>query len=311
MANSTVAPSAANPTGVIALADLPEHCSAGELTYLSIWGPIDMQQLSSAWEEAGLDPALLPNPPTPENALKRALLSTKKKHQLLRPLPKSEKGYALIDESATDDNDRPLDYDTDHTITARVIYDSSDGENAVTTVKVTPADAPHADEIKRLFHENFNFLIGWQIGNWVWKTLGSEVRTVRLRKDGGFCYVPPEYVEQWDAYRAVIGGMSEVKLYGIPAMRSEGAVEAILDGVAAEARKCVEDWQEELQQTGDDALGATALRTRETRSGKLREKVAYYETLCSRALPELQKQIDELDADIASALLLADEEEDS
>jgi len=302
-------PTNGNLTNIVAIANLPEGTSAGELSFLSVHGPIDNRQLEEEWAARGLDPKLLPRKTTEEAALRKAMFNHKAPSDMLRPLKKSDdagRGWALVDEHATGDDTQPLGYDVDNMVVARIVYDISDPTEAKPTVKFSPESWKHADSVRAQFDETLNYLISPNTGNWVWHVLARSLGAVRLREDGGFCYIPPENVEQWNIYRDVIHTVSQCKVYGIDALQSEGVVEAVLDGITREAQKAVKEWAEELERTGDKALGASALRTRESKSSKLRDKVRYYEALCSQALPELQEQMDELDTDITAALLLAD-----
>jgi hypothetical protein len=295
-----------NPTGIVAIHDLPAGVAAGEITFLSVFGVLEIDALKEAWLGAGLPEELLPNKPTKEAALRGALNELKLKKELLRPLPKKEgKGYVLTYEGETDDPERPLAYDNENQITARLGYDTSDPNNAKPTVHFTPANWDRADAVRALFDERLNYLMGHQFGGWVWGRLAPSVRGVRIRKDGGICYVPPEHLSKWEGYREVIHAVCVNKLYGIPAMQSEGIVEAVLDGIKQEAQKEIDLWERELQRTGEQALGADALHTRERYSAAMRDKVAYYEALCAQALPDLRGKLDELDADITGALLMA------
>lgn len=284
--------------------------SAGEITYIGVVGGLPYGPLTEAWGKAGLDPDLLPTPPTPLNALKRAMQAVKRSRRvLLRPLGGGIKGFALVRETA---DGRELDYDLPGIVRAEVKREG-DGDNTVTTCTVEPASHEIADQIKAGYEEGLSVVANQMIGAWIWGTLASRCHAVSLRDHGGVYYIPPDRVQEWRTYCDVITSVSQVCVYHVPAMKSEDAVDAILAALNAEAEESIKRMAEEVSATDDSALGGRALVTRGRKSKDIREKVKHYEALFSRALPELQTQLDELDADIASAILLTaegDEDDD-
>ena len=283
--------------------------SAGEITYLGVVGGLPYADLSAAWAAAGLDPDLLPTPPTPLNALKRAMQGVKRSRRvLLHPLGGGIKGFALVTETA---DGRALDYDLPGIVRAEVKTDESSGIRSTKCV-VEPAGHPITQQIHDEYGKGLNTVANQMIGAWIWGALASRCHAVSLREHGGVYFIPPDRMKEWRTYCDVITSVSEVRVYHVPAMRSDDAVDAILAALNAEAEESIKRMAAEVASTDDDALGGRALVTRGRKSKDIRTKVRHYEALFSRALPELQGQLDELDADIATAVLLsaADEDED-
>jgi len=285
--------------GIFAVSDVN---SAGEITYCRLSGDVDVDKLREVWEARGLDPALLPDPPTDEYALKRACLESKGNFRVLvRPL-QGVAGYALVTETA---DGQDLKYDTDGMLRAYITYDKSDAGQSVSKAVVEPKDHPKAKSIRALFEEYRGTLSSRIIGGkWLWGKLAVLCKSVSLRDTGGVYFIPSDCVEQWHAFCDAIEEASLSTIFHIPAVRAEEAIFAVLAALQVEAESEIASMAEELSRADDGALGARALRSRAMRSRDVRAKVQHYEKLFERAVPGLQEKIDALDADIASAVLL-------
>jgi hypothetical protein len=289
---------AANP-GVVAVTDQME--AAGAIVYIRTSGGIPLEALSQEWHSRGLTPELLPSGRTEDSALRRALADVKRGgRELIRPLA-GHAGLALVDEEAKEDD---LDYAI--ILRARVAYTPQVNDTDPSAhVVVDPADHDRADDLRDSFNEHLTKLSNAKISQWIWGTLGASVQTVSLRETGGVYFVPRTHLDSWNEMAGAISTVADVKFYGIPAMESEDAVEAILDAITAEAEAAVTRMDEDLSKTGDEALGSRALKTREAQTQVLREKVEAYEKLLNRKLPELTGNLDGLESNIGGALLVS------
>lgn len=288
-------------TGVIAVTEEME--TAGAIVYCRVSGAIHLAELHNAWVQAGLDESLLPAGRTEESALKRAMQELPKgMRKLIRPLD-GFTGFALVNEEASGED---LEYDV--MLRARVVYTPpapGTDDPTVCECKVDPADHEFADGIRAGFERHLNALTNNKISAWVWGRLAPACDAVSLRDTGGIYFIPNTHLDEWRKMVETVNTVSDVSFFGIPAMKSEDAVAAILDAISQEAKGVIERIEEELGFTGEERLGERALATRETKLYAVRAKVRSYEALLGQALPDLQAKLDDLDADVTAATLIA------
>lgn len=289
-----------NGTDIVAMTDGTE--TAGAIVYCRVSGAIQLNALGPKWRAAGCDTKLLPAGRTEESALKRALQELPKGfRKLIRPLDKFT-GFALVNEQADGDD---LDYDV--MLRARVVYTPPvvEGDPMTCECKVEPEDHELADAIRAGFQKHLGSLTNNKISSWVWGKLAPTCEALSLRDTGGIYFIPRNHIDAWRKMVGVIKDVSDVMFFEIPAMATDEAVEAILDAVGQEAQTEIDKIAEELARTGDDAIGEKALATREARMRAVRTKVRSYESLLSQVMPSLHSKLDDLDADITAAMLIA------
>lgn len=266
--------------------------NAGEITYCRITGSIDLDRLAQVWSEAGLPEYLLPKRPSAESSLKTALQSVKcGKRQLLRPL-QGITGFALVDETAFADN---LDYDTEGMLRAKVVKSPL----SEPTLKFQPEDHPLVYPVRQMYERVQNHLQGSQVGAWLWNKLAFDCRAVSLRETGGVYFIPRSELPRWRKFTKAIQQASDVKIFAIPAVCAEEAVDAVFDALMQEVNQQVATIGHNLT-----SAGKRALSTRRARSELLKSKVEHYESLFSRELPNLKQQIDDLTSDISTASIM-------
>lgn len=276
--------------------------TAGAISYWRLSGPVRLDALRAAWEGQGLDPELLPAPPSPETAFGRAVRELQHKRQLVRPL--ARRGvWVVVDEQV-----RPGQV-LAHRQLLRAVYNPARPSNAdLTCIDATP------DEFRRLEYkiaDNYARFRGEldpaDISAWL-VHLTSKQNAVSLRDTGGIYFVPRPGVEFWRKVVTAVRSVSAHQLFTIPAMKNSEAIDAISDAVSQEAAALVEEMDKELAATGDDALGERALRTRAAQCRAQLDKVTAYEELLGVKLGAVRERIDQLSANIAHAVLIAGEE---
>lgn len=296
-------------SNLISIPGVEDGKLAGKTVWGAFSGDINLDALEREWAAEGLAPELLPNRPTAEKALRKALTEVKRgARELIRPLGKDAKtgdrikGYSLIDEKADGEV-------LAHTqgIVATVGWNTDDPDNAYQVAVVTPADDPRAQQIRDLFDEYRNRLTARdQIGPWIFTKLAiGHCDAIGLRATGGVYFIPPKRLAEFEKFCEVLRRVGSSKVVGIPTVECEDAVEAVLEGVKTAAAKLIEDTERDLAKTGDAALGESALETRKKRAQAMRDKLGRYESLLGTALPDIHEKLESLNADIAGAVLLA------
>lgn len=270
--------------GIIAVTDAE---MAGAIVWWKLQGALPIERLEEAWDAAGLDSKLLPPNPRPSDCLVRALREHQSSRQLARPLGRS-KGWVLVSEESSGDD---LDYTT--LVRARLDED----KNLVVDVE-HPAGQEAANAMQMAFARYRGLLVTTDVSAWISHTLVPAARAVRLRKSGGIYFVPLDHV---DAFRSWVGALrsaSDHVVYEVPALKSDEAVEAILAALVAEADQELTAMEGELDTT---EMGKRALKVRERRCDRMREKVETYEALLGQRMGDLQGRLEGLRASLVEA----------
>lgn len=270
---------------------LDEHTAAtGALVYWRLEGELDPQELGVLWKRAGLDPAWLPQTPAPSTALARALRERMSRRRMLRPLD-GRAGHALVQEAAEGD-------DLSYSVGLKVKLD------AAGRPVFEPADHPLAEDIRHDYNKHLETCSAEDIGLWLCNTT-RRVDALGLRDRGGFYYIPPHQVGTWDAIVSCLKGVSEHRVFKIPALTSGEAVEAILDAIATEAGAEAAKMEAELLA---DELGGRALTGRVSRCEAVEEKVSRYEALLGTKMDAIRARLTSLRGNLAAAALMAQDE---
>lgn len=276
----------------------PEVATAGAITYWRLDGTVDLAKLRDAWVSENLHPDLLPLPPEFETCLHRAVNELAAKRCLVRPLARRGAWAVISEEVIKDGNEEHLKHNEE----CQVRY-------AAGAVVVTPSWSSHAPAILASFETYKQTLVSTDISLWLTK-LAKQVSACGLRDTGGVYFVPRDQVEFWRAVARAIKVASDHKVFRIPALHNDEAVEAILDAVTQEATKAAEQIEADLQKSGDEALGARALRTRAAACAATLAKIASYEELLGVKAEAIKARIEDLRAGVAAAALTADEDEE-
>lgn len=263
--------------------------TAGAITYWRLSGDVSIQTLAQVWEDAGLDPKGLPGLPGAETALKRSLKDLAGPHQLVRPLKGS--GYALVNEVTAEEGNV---YDTG--LRARL-----SGESVV----VSPTDHVHTTDVLTGFERYAKVLIANDISSWLTRVV-RRVGAVPLRDTGGMYFVPRHRLDDWRAVARALRAASSHVIFEIPALRSDEAVEAILDAVQVDAEREAKGLEEDLQ---NPSLTARGLKGKARTTERMLAKVESYEGLLGRTMDGLRKRIEDLKASITVAIMAAESEE--
>lgn len=261
--------------------------TAGAIVWWRLSGSVDASRLRDTWEAEGLAAHLLPDTPSASTAIRRAVNEQREARRLVRPLD-GGKGFAIVLESVTGDT---LDYD----VACKVRLD------AVGRLKVEPSYHPLADAVRADYEKHLTELSGQDISAWL-VGLMSKVDGVGLRDTGGIYFVPRHGIDQWRQIARALREASHNTVYEVPALKSDEAVDAILDAISAEAAAEADSMEKDLQTD----LGQRALETRMGRCDSVEQKMTRYEGFLGRRLDELRGRIIDLRAQLTVAMVKVD-----
>ncbi len=280
-------------TNVIAIRDIEQRKDAGAIVMWRLDGAVDEQVLRAAWDAAGLDAKLLHLSVPPTTALRRAAMELRSAHVLVRPLH-GETGWAVVSEE--EDEDSHLSYTVGQEITM-----GPDG-----MLQFSEACSEEFEErIARAYLEHLTQLSSLDISSWLARLVVSAFKAVALRDGGGVYFIPADFLDGWHKVVKALQSVSTHRLFEIPALHSDDAVEMILASVLEEANKRAEHLEEEL---ASGKLGARALATRAESCSAITAKVAFYEELLGVTAGKMRERLEMLNADIAAASLSSMEE---
>jgi hypothetical protein len=283
---------------IIAMPDMGENTS-GAIAYWRLSGAIDYDDLEQAWTKRALDPKLMPSPVTPGTALKRTMQTFKDSSVLVRPLREEREGFVLVHEQYV--NGRPS-YTNGMEVS---LVAQMDGTYDLNIANV--ADEISAGEVTSVFatwRRQLGILTQSDISSWL-VHLVRTVDAVRLRDTGGIYFIPRYMLPLWDTYVAAIRESSSSLVFQIPAMKSDEAINAIVDAMTNEAQEAVEAMAKEIDTWGEEP-NKRAVNVRTERLRVLEEKLGKYESLLGVKLDELRGQVGEVGARLAEAALMAD-----
>jgi len=276
-------------SSLIAVAEDVVGSDIGAIVWWKLSGDVSADRLTVAL--GGLPgPAL----PSPDVALRRGVKALAKRNLLVRSI-KGE-GWALV---------------------------SEDDEGIKGLVYASPADQPRVklDIIGRLYfsphwscsaeakvRDAFTYHQEWldsdDISPWLIDQ-ATMCGAVPLRDGGGVYFVPAgDGLRRWKEITAALTSVSASSIYTVRAMRSDGdAVRSAIDGLTGQI-------EEEVAKRTADAisgtLGVRALNNRANEARDLARKVRQYESLLGANLGKLVDSLDQLDTQIAAAVLAAE-----
>lgn len=271
--------------------------TAGAIVWWRMSGGVTLNNLTHHWRFERLDESLLPATATPAERLRRACLDLQEARLLMRPLGRG-KGFAVVRETPNDQDDAPP---LDHKILATVKLNADDELDFQFVTKPTevsrfgivpdgmPEDFP--EMLKARFMVHGQELSAHDISQWVIGLLG-RLRAVGLRQRGGIYFVPNNVVGLWNSFKKAIEMPSNHKFFGVPAMKSTEAVEAILDAVEREAQALADTIKKEL--CGKIKPGKLALKGKEEALLEMEEKLGRYEEMLgakSKTFPDLKTEV--------------------
>lgn len=288
-----------NGTGYVIPADIdPSRLpTAGAIAWWRLSGTVDHEKLTQAWVAAGLSPDALPMPPTPEQGIRRALREQEERRVLARPL-KDKGSYALVEERLTSAHgtDAELSYQVAFKVTVNsasgdITFDPDGGDGQI-----------RQDEIRAAFAKHMAALSPGDISNWL-VDLAYKVKSVSLRDTGGIYFIPSTMLTHWHKAVEVIRAVSAHSMFEVPALKSDEAVDAILDAISMEAK----DEIAKLENALDSDMGARGLRSRSEKAKEMLAKLKSYEALLGKGAANIGQRLEELSVELSTAALAAEE----
>lgn len=286
-----------NPSNVIALPGGLAGNSTGAVVWWELTGNISHPQLVRAWEDAGLDPELLPDLPSAKVALTRAVddlvreSTARKKHRV------SDANWLVFDVKAKEGEKAEF----------VEIFDAAlnkDKSGPVVDVRAE-ADQGLSRQLRDRFFVHQSRLEAQDIGTWLSTKMLGKLKAVSLRHRGGIYFVARDQVEMFARIKAALTKVSTHMVFKMDALKSDEAVEAILHAITTEANTQAEEIEKVLDAGG---VGARAYKTQREKAEEMISKVEAYEKLLDKNLEGFRERLGDLAASSMEAAMAADAE---
>jgi hypothetical protein len=279
--------------------------TAGAISYWSLEGEAEVDALCTSLALEGVDPSLFPEGPTPAEALVRgARASCRNSHQLIRPLARG--AWAFVQETVfpAASGDEPRIEHT-HLLSGSVVTSEEDGQRVhrarieiARGVERTPAIEALIDEIRAAAALQRGVLVPTDVSNWL-VAIAKRLHAVGLRDRGGVYFVPRDVLPTWRRIARVLAEETRHKVFEIPAVKTEEAVEAILTAV----RQQVQAQFVAADQYLSGQVSNKGLNSLERTLGETKSYVDHYVALLGAALPDLSDKLENLNGALTAARL--------
>jgi hypothetical protein len=273
--------------------------SLGAIVWWELNGPVKTAELIDALKTRGIVDHL-PIGPTPAQALWRAAesqvgpcLGQPGSQILLRPL-RVRGAWELVREAY----DEPSGHNRYEWLVRGGYSDL--GVELEHNMEV---DRGLADSVRGIFPVALSRLSTADVSSWLLVYTVHWLDVVGLRARGGFYFIPADKVGLWSDIVGAIRSCSSHEFHAIPAVRSDEALEALLDSVVREAEGRMRVIESHLMEGNPSARG---LRSAAQSAQEVRDKVERYLRRLGVEQPKLVERCENLAGAVQAALLLAE-----
>jgi hypothetical protein len=257
-----------------------EGIDAGATVYWTLASQVTLDGLRRAWQAEGLDPTWLPEAPSPEQKLSRAVRSMANLRTLARPL--ARRGHWAIVREEVHGEGTMAHLLHQQELTARILT------GATMPVYSQAVQTDLTREIDAAFVEQEGLLDRDDVALWLVKVIEKRIYGTPLRPRGGFYYILPW---QMPTLRAIVRAVQTAgagQLYTLPTVAGEEATRAVLDALSHEIEGTAVEFSTAI---GTGTLGKRALRARVADCDSLLDKLAQYEGLLGGALDKVRGKV--------------------
>ena len=258
---------------------------AGATVWWTLRGEVDRTALVEAWRAQGLPDQWLPDLPSAERRLSRAVQSVSEMRRLARPVQR--KGHWIVVAEKVTGEGAGASVAHEPVLSVRL-----EGGQPVYTVQGTgywEVGAAYAleDQIRAEWARQDGLLTRDDVALWLADVI-QYVHGVPLRPKGGLYYVLPSQVERWRLVCQCIEGLGIGSSYTLPTLRGQDATRAVLDALVADVTRDADDYHGQIM---GGALKGRALQARVRDCDNLLSRVAQYDSLLGGALDTLRQRV--------------------
>jgi hypothetical protein len=285
--NAPVADAALDSGNAQGLIAVTESESTGAVVYWSLAGDLDLGVLGSNWE--GINPDWIPSKPSTKAAFSRAAKDEQNRRILVRS--HVDGGYQFVAEIAH--ADKPLEY----IVGPRLVLNAADkvvfSEDSAAFANRS-ASVALLDRVTLAYEKACETVDSKDVSVWL-TGICKALNAVSLRATGGVYFIPRDSIDLWHKIKGAVSVSSAHKVFEIPALKSDDAIQAILEAINSE----VMDMDTAIRGEILDGIGARKAANRVNEIGDLIKKIAGYEKLLSKTLTGPRETLDKLGKELA------------
>jgi hypothetical protein len=292
---------------LVAMQGAAELETAGAISYWSLEGEVCLATLRDSLAIEGLEERLLPTGPTLADSLARgARESCADSRQLIRPLARG--AWAFVQESV-------VDGDTvthEQLLVGRVkSVEAPDGSKEQVIDIQLARGMEMTDELEVLIEriksatERQKGILSANDMSWWLVYVAKQLHAVSLRDRGGVYFVPRDVLPVWRKITRTLSEETAHKIFEIPAVKTDEAVEAILTAV----RSFVAGKFKEAEEYLAGGVSTRGLNALERSLDETHDYVDHYVGLLGTALPDLIDKLENVKGAMVAARIAHKESE--
>lgn len=280
--------------GIVAVNDAKGP--TGAIVWWRLSGTVEYDELRAKWLAEGLDEGWMPRAPTAQVAMRRTANDLREKRVLVRPLGRNN-GFAVVRERVNGkarkaDGAEPLEADLSYEVLIRVTLD---GVERIVVENVGMKGDMDQEEgfirtkaaMKAAYQQHLNQLAAEDFSPWLARLM-PQLDAVSLRDQGGVYFVPPSAMPKLEAVVSVLRKVTAHTVNRVPAMRTNEAVEAILDAITQEAEAEATRFEKDL---AEEKLGEVGMQNRANEATEVEAKLVRYEEMLGVKLEVLRERL--------------------
>jgi hypothetical protein len=276
------------PDALIMTTDDNAAAACGVVVWWKFADSVSRATLKTALALHGLaESRLIGDNDSTASLLGRAMQSFTSQHVLCRTL-KHGKRWALVNEAVITEED---DFAFSRQLAA--------GVDAAGQLDFNPADHAMIPEIKATIEKFRGLATRWDLMVAA-NRMVELCAGVALRPNGGIYYIPKAHEALWASFSAAIAGADAGTCYAMPVMRSDTAVEAVLDALTDEMAVTAAEIAARL---AEGNLTTRGIRGQQRAIEAATAKLSAHTSLLNGKLTRLMAKLEELQSSAVVAML--------
>jgi len=272
---------------IIAVSDISPEC-AGEITYWTLNRSTEIKVLRQNWIDSGFSEELLPSPPTPAEALKRAIQEHASGKEFIATQLETgsyEVGVRHLEADSTITESGFNKTVEDKRLFQIKAYKTQESKPAL-NIK-THIESHIKDLIIKSYASNLNQYSTTDISSFLVRMVKHN-QSVHLRDTGGIYFVPKDNTSVWRKMSSVLGAAGAHRVFHIPALRGEETVQAVLASITAEAEQREQQLMDIVYNMDPEEVKKSSVARRAKQCDEFAEKIEYYGSILDTNLNNLR-----------------------
>lgn len=261
----------------------------GIITYWSLADQSDHGELVRILTARNLE-RFAPEPVTGSAALRQAMQQVLGNSQMLIRQLQSRQGFTAVRESRGLNSNTYDTFGIAHLDEQGVVTCSPEGQ--------------WADRVREAYKVQLGLLPHATVSRCLVRIVSERLSAVTPRASGGFYWIPPYHMHEWDALADLLEGCGSNRSHAIFRIRHTmdvGAMRAVRDAIEREITATASRIKDEIL---NGELGNKAIETRVQEAQTLHEKIREYEAILGVGLTHLHNAADDATVAVGAGTML-------